>query len=289
MGRAAILDSRLYQEFDAPASSFALATVTAGIASFGWGVFLGLKSLDSWMTMASARAFAGPDLTPLAVQGFLAGGLVVLAGLPLMVFIMARTTRVFAEYGVLQKDDASPRDFARNLAYSYSLLPLAMGLAVSSGIQLLSVLAAGWFLAAMFIATRHTVKQNTELALPVLLLGAVPLTLTLFFVALRVQTNVFNSNWDAFRGRTSPLPDLELPWLVGVLALTALLTLIALVAAVWTRRRNARVSLAWQQAVMPSRHLLYCERCNGVHLPNQRDFVPASEVGRLVLGGRHDG
>ena len=288
-GRSAALDSRLYRELDLRTSSVAPAALTVVFASLGWGVFLGFKSLDWWLAMAKVRAFAGPDLVPLAAQGFLAGTLVSLVGFTTMAFAMAWMARNFAYYTFFQRGEASAGDFARNLAYPYTLLPLAMGLAASGGLQLLFVLATCWFFAAMFVAIRHTVKQSIELALPVLFLGAAPVILTFFFVTLQVQKNMVNSNWNSFRGRVSTLPDLEISWLVGALALTALLTLAALLASAWTRRKNARARVAWQQAVQRWRQLLYCERCDGVHLPNQSDFVPASEVGRLLLGRRNDG
>ncbi len=282
MGRAAALDSRLSQKLDAGAASLVPGVVPVAVAGFGWAVFLGLKSVDSWLAMATVRTLAGPDWVPLAVQGFLAGGVVVLAGLPLTALVMTQAARVFAENGTLERGEASFGDFARNLAYPYALLPTGMALAMSSGLQLLSVLAVCWFLVAMFVAARHTVKDDTELALSVALLGVVPVILVFFFVTLRIQTNVSYSDWASFRDRTSTLPDLGSFWLAGTIALAGLLILIALIAEVLTRRNDARANITWQQAVTRWRRLLYCERCDGVHLPGQKEFVPSSDVGRLL-------
>ncbi|HEX9017041.1 MAG TPA: hypothetical protein VF960_13690 [Chloroflexota bacterium] len=280
-GRAVALDSRLYGELDLRNPAFAPQAIAVGIACLGWGVFLSTKSAEWWLAAARARDFAGPDLAPLATQGFLAGALVSLAGLPVMAFVMAWMARTFADYAFFSRGEASARDFARNLAYPYTLLPLAMGLA-ASGLQPVFALATCWFLAAAFVAARHTVKQSTELALPVLFLGAAPVILTFFFVTLQVQKGVVNSNWGSFRGRTATIPDLEIWWLMGVLTVCTLLTLAAFLAAASTRRKNARSRSFWRQAVHPGSRLLCCERCGGVHLPNQRDFVPASEIGKLL-------
>ncbi len=287
--RAAKLDSQLYEEPDVGAPSIALGAVPVGIVSFGWAGFLGFKSLDSWVAMAAARSLSGPDWAPLAVQGFLAGGLVTIAGLPLMALVMTRVAHLFTEYGAPERDEASFRNFARNLAYPYGLLPIGMGLAMASGVQLLFAPAVFWFLAAIFMAARHTVKQNTELALPVTFLGTLPVILAFFFVSLQVQMNVVNSDWYSLRRGASTLPDMESSWLVGIVTIAGLLALPALLAAARTRRKDALANLAWQQAVVPWRELLYCERCNGVHLPNQKEFVPASEVSKLLPGGGNGG
>lgn len=289
LGRAARLDSGLYQDLDSRGSPHSSWKMPVAVAGLGWAVLLGLEPLDSWWAMSREQTLSGPHWLPATAQGFLAGGLVVLAGLPLMAFTMTRFARLFAEYGIFDTEASSFAAFARNLAYPYLLLTLGMGLVVSSGLQLLMVPAICWFLAAMFVATLHTTKQGTDLAVPVALLGAVPVILSFFFVILFVEMTMVNASWDRRPGQISSLPDLETAWLVGSLVLAGLLALIALLAGASARRRNASTDPSRRQSTAPWAHLLYCERCDGVHLPDQKEFVPAREAGRLLPATRPDG